>query len=110
LTTVLFGLLILAAAYNQGCVRAMLSGAVLQFLGKISYSIYLMHGVWFMAFWFLLPVLSQQWQIIELSTLGIMTYSVLFLSLTIGSATLTYHYVEQPGRGLFSNTILYQSR
>ncbi len=58
---------VLCAANNQGKVLSCLSIPILQFLGRISYSIYLMHGVWFMIYWFLFPVLKNSWHIETLS-------------------------------------------
>ena len=102
LTIPLFMTLVLCAAYNQGRVLRMMSGGVWQYLGRTSYSIYLMHGVWFMVFWFSLPLVAQAWQIESFSITQIILYVVTFIALTIISAHYSYRYVEVPCRYLFS--------
>jgi peptidoglycan/LPS O-acetylase OafA/YrhL len=99
-TIPLFVILILCAAFNQGTVGKLLSARVPQFLGEISYSIYLMHGVWFMVFWFELPVLSKLWSIEVFSLTHTIMYVFIFLVLTIASAMVSYRYVEVPCRYL----------
>ncbi len=98
----LFVILVLCAAYNQNKVLALMSGAIWQYLGRISYSIYLMHGVWFMVFWFALPLVKQAWQIEQLSITQITFYVISFITLTIISAHYSYKYVEVPCRYLFT--------
>lgn len=105
-----FILLLLAAAYNRTRVCAGLNLPALQYLGTISYSIYLMHGIWFLVFWFALPGLKFYWVSTEHSS-GIssefplalkLSYIVIFLMLTLISAHFSYRYIEVPGRRWFN--------
>jgi len=95
-----FSLLILAAAYNSGRIKVALAWPPFQYLGTISYSIYLMHGIWFMFFWFGFPQWKAEYSIGELSVLFKAIYLLLFVGLTIGSAHFSYRYIEVPGRRL----------
>ncbi len=97
-----FILLILAVAYNHARVCAGLNWPVLQYLGTISYSIYLMHGIWFLLFWFFLPVVKSAWVLQDMPGLLKLFYSGIFLMLTISSAHFSYHYIEIPGRRWFN--------
>ena len=51
----LLALLVLGLAHNRGGAQAVLNTGPLQYIGRISYSLYLVHGVAFSAFWFLMP-------------------------------------------------------
>jgi peptidoglycan/LPS O-acetylase OafA/YrhL len=97
----LFSLLILTSVYNKGWVNRLLMGSWLQYLGKISYSIYLMHGVYFMFCWFLLPEFTRYLGITSLSVFQIFIYCVSFMALTIISAGFSFKYIEVPSRTLF---------
>jgi len=101
LTIPLFLVLLLCAAFNQQKISRLLSATLPQYLGKISYSIYLMHGVWFMVFWFSLPLLKRAWLIESLSITQTIIYIISFLALTIVSAMYSYRYIEVPFRYLF---------
>ncbi|MGJ8691582.1 MAG: acyltransferase family protein [Thalassotalea sp.] len=97
-TIPLFVILVLCAAHNQGKILSSLSAASLQFLGRISYSIYLMHGVWFMVYWFLLPVLKRSGHIEIWSLTHTAMFAVSFIALTILSAMCSYRFIEVPFR------------
>jgi len=103
LTIPLFLALVLCAAFNQHNMLRLLSTSIPQYLGKISYSIYLMHGVWFMVFWFFLPLLKRSGLIESLSISQTIIYIISFLMLTIVSAMYSYRYIEVPFRYLFKN-------
>ncbi|PWJ44657.1 acyltransferase family protein [Sediminitomix flava] len=94
----IFILLILAAAYNQRKVRAILERPVFRFLGDISYSMYLVHGIWFFVFWFIFPHWKQAENINTLSIPQRLIYTLLFLSLTILSSAFTYYFIEIKAR------------
>lgn len=101
LTIPLFSMLVLCAASNQGSVLRLLSISSLQSLGRVSYSIYLMHGVWFMIFWFALPIIKRTWLIESFSLIEVALYVVTFITLTLVSANFSYRYVEVPFRYSF---------
>ena len=96
-----FSLMILAAAYNHGRMKVVLAWPLFQYLGTISYSIYLMHGIWFMFFWFSFPQWKADYSIGELDAIFKIMYVSLFVGLTIVSAHFSYRYIEVPGRKLF---------
>ena len=96
-----FILFLLATAYNRARVCALLNKPVLQYLGTISYSIYLIHGLWFFVFWFTWPLVKTALAIGHLPPLFKLLYVLVFLSLTIISAHFSYRYIEVPGRRWF---------
>lgn len=96
-----FGLLILATAHNRTGVFTFLNWQLLQYLGKISYSIYLIHGVWFLIFWFALPAFKVALGVAQLPLLFKLAYAVTFLALTLVAAHFSYRYIEMPGRRWF---------
>lgn len=93
-----FCVLILAAAYNQTRVARLLNLRWLQYLGDISYSVYLVHGIWFMVFWFAFPFLKLQLGDALLAPLWAWLYALVFVLLTLGSAHFTHRYIELAGR------------
>ena len=97
----LFILLILASSYNRSRVFATLNWPLLQYLGTISYSIYLLHGIWFLFFWFCWPAVKITYSLVHLPLLFKVIYASMFLSVTIISAHFSYRYIEVPGRRWF---------
>jgi peptidoglycan/LPS O-acetylase OafA/YrhL len=100
-----FCLLLLATAYNNGAIKTILETRIFKYLGDISYSIYMMHGVWFMVFWYCLPYLRSDYGIDQL-TLGMkVIFVTLFLNLTLLSAHFTYQFVEIKSRKLLKKMV-----
>jgi peptidoglycan/LPS O-acetylase OafA/YrhL len=93
-TIPIFCFLILSSVYNEGHVKQMLEGKWPSYLGEISYSIYMMHGFWFMVFWFCLPYLKSEYEILQLTIWMKIIYVLLFLLLTVTSAHFTYRFIE----------------
>jgi peptidoglycan/LPS O-acetylase OafA/YrhL len=94
----IFVWIVASASLNEGNVRAFLSLRPLYFLGTISYSIYLTHAfvmrVWQAAF-------EVVWHgVIVTSEAYIIMVALVFV--VIGVSTLTYRFVEQPGRKYFA--------
>ena len=89
-----FAILLLATSFNNGIVKATLEHKLFKYLGDISYSIYLMHGVWFMAFWNLLPYLRSVYGIDKLDASMKFIYVILFIGLTVVSSHYSYRYIE----------------
>lgn len=58
----LFALLVLTGASGKGRLNRALASAIPHWLGRISYSIYLVHGLVFMLFWFGAPALGLSFQ------------------------------------------------
>jgi peptidoglycan/LPS O-acetylase OafA/YrhL len=88
-----FSILILALAYNTTIATRVLNIPVFQYLGKISYSIYMVHCLWFMVFWFSLPQLKT-WGFTEFSSFEKLAYTFAFVVLTLASSHFTYHFIE----------------
>ncbi len=97
----LFALLVIAGANNSGLFSRLMEARVPRYLGKISYSIYLMHGVWFMVFWAYLPQFKEAYGFDTLPLQYRVIYLAAFVTVSILSAALTYRYIEVPGRRLF---------
>ncbi|WP_242929070.1 acyltransferase family protein [Pontibacter vulgaris] len=100
----LFILLLLCAAYNNGLVKRALERKTLRYLGDISYSIYMMHGFWFLVFWFSLTYLKSEFKITSLSVPVKLRLGFCFVGLTIISAHYTYHYIEIKARQFLRST------
>jgi peptidoglycan/LPS O-acetylase OafA/YrhL len=94
----LFGLLILALAYNRGRVEQFLNKPVMQYLGDISYAIYMVHCLWFMVFWFAFPSLKSQLGVTSFSGVEKFGYSLVFVALTITSSHFIHRYIERPAQ------------
>ncbi len=91
-----FVLLVLGLGYNRGAVHGLLQTRPLQALGRISYSLYLVHGVVFSAAWFLMPTIRP---LVGVPSAPMRwAYAALFLAVVIGVSHLTYRYVERPAR------------
>lgn len=99
-----FVLLILSVANNHSQVSRILNLPAVQYLGTISYSVYLMHGIWFLLFWFLLPWIKTEFSLQQLSGQWKLIYTMTFLLATLVSAHFTYRYIEVPGRRWFKPT------
>lgn len=95
-----FAILLLTTAHNNSIVKKVLESKGFRYLGDMSYSIYLMHGVWFMVFWNFLPYLRSNYGIDKFDTPMKIIYVVLFTGLTILSSHFTYRYVEIKAREL----------
>ena len=105
-----FGILLLTTAFNNGTVKTILETKTFKYLGDISYSIYLMHGVWFMVFWFCLPYLKSNYGINTFDIWMKIAYPILFFSLTIVSAHFTNRIVEKKSRVMMKKWILFQKK
>ncbi len=92
----LFALLILSVSHSTGICYKMLQSPPLQYLGRISYSLYLVHGVVFSALWFLLPWIKTLYGPFHAPER--LAYAIVFATIVIGLSSLTYHLVERPSR------------
>jgi peptidoglycan/LPS O-acetylase OafA/YrhL len=88
-----FMLLILCIAHNKSIVSKVLNSKVLKYLGNISYSIYMMHGFWFMLCWFVLPNITS-FSALGHSPILRVCFAVIFCIVTIISSHFTYKYIE----------------
>ena len=100
-----FGLLLFSLTDNNHFASRWLSGSVAVYLGKISYSVYLCHGVVFMvlnsAFGRLLP----DWSGVALSV-PIAAY----IGVSILAAHITYTFIEVPAQAWLKQRITREYR
>ena len=101
-----FLLLVLSAAYNTGRVKRFLSNRFLQWLGDISYSVYLMQFPLMLLVIGFLPYLGISWNgpySLHLPYWQAALSCILFLAVLIGISTLSFHYIERPFRKLINS-------
>ena len=93
-----FAILIHGLSISRGPLVALLSSKVLVYLGEVSYSLYLSHGIVQRFLKVALPtrlVEGQAWFFRGSVVLG-------YVVILLGSAALLYHLVEKPGREILS--------
>ncbi len=93
-TLPLFCLLTLASAFNQSNGLKFLSKKPLKYLGDISYSIYLVHSVIFMAYWFSFPHINITLIDGSLPLLTKIVFISSFILITIVVSHYTHRYIE----------------
>jgi peptidoglycan/LPS O-acetylase OafA/YrhL len=101
-----FLLLVLSAAYNTGRVKRFLSNRFLQWLGNISYSVYLMQFPLMLLVIVSLPYLDITWNgvySLHLPYWQAAICCILFLAVLIGISALSYQYIERPFRKLINS-------
>lgn len=92
----LFALMIYGLAVARGAIDRFLNGAIPQYLGRISYALYLVHGVAFSAFWFLMPTFK--------TLLGVPTsaerwlYAAGFVAVVIAASHVIHYGFEKSVR------------
>ena len=100
-----FLLLVLSAAYNTNRVKRLFSNRFLQWLGNISYSVYLMQFPLMLLVIGSLPHFGISWKgpySLHLPYWQAALCCLLFLAVLIGISALTYHYIERPFRKLIN--------
>ena len=112
----LFGALVLIFAAQSGPISVALKQRALTYLGEISYSIYLVHYVLVLVAFGAASALEAVSGVDAVTVRGQFNAAVInmpnawtgdlaaigFLGLTIGVASVTYHWVENPGRRWFN--------
>ncbi|NLR94277.1 acyltransferase family protein [Flammeovirga agarivorans] len=96
----LFSLFLLAVAYNNSSIKSILEKRYIKYLGDISYSIYLMHGLVFFFFWFQFPSWKQNYGWDRLPSNLYLLYIITFLSITVLLSALSHRYIEVGCRNL----------
>ncbi|WP_036385764.1 acyltransferase [Muricauda sp. MAR_2010_75] len=91
-----FALLILAASHNKGRVRKVMKLSVAQYLGKISYSIYMMQGLWLSLYWMGLDSWLQERSGVVPETWILVLVVTALLFINIVTAAWSYHNIEVP--------------
>ncbi|GLU45244.1 acyltransferase [Allomuricauda sp. NBRC 101325] len=91
-----FAFIIGSASHNQGKVHSALKRPFPQYLGEISYSIYMMQGLWLSLYWMGLDnwLVDRQGIVPDTLALVALVLSLLFVNLV--SAAWTYHNIEIP--------------
>jgi peptidoglycan/LPS O-acetylase OafA/YrhL len=105
-----FGLIILSASYNDSKVREVFTHKSLQFLGDISYSLYLVHMP--LLFFYItlrkivIPDDSKQLMLLgyNFSLVQAWIGFAVFLIATLIVASFTYRYIEKPARAYLNST------
>lgn len=91
-----FVLVILTVAHNHGRVRKIMGWPPAQYLGKISYSIYMMQGLWLSLYWMGLDTWLTDRPGIVPDTWSLVSLVVSLLFVNIVSAAWSYHNIEIP--------------
>lgn len=91
-----FALIILTAAHNQGKVQKMMRWPLAQYLGEISYSIYMMQGLWLSLYWMGLDSWLMDRPGIAPDTLTLVSLVLSLLFVNIVSAAWSFHTIEIP--------------
>jgi len=99
-------LFVLAFAFDKGLLSKFMSQKIFRYLGKISYSVYMIHviiSIFFAIFaeHFLPLVLGESW---NATGLGGDMYLVPYLGIVIICSHITYHLIEVPGRKWIQKT------
>ena len=84
-----FGVILLLAAQDRGPISAALGLPVVVWLGKISYSLYIMH-------WIVLQV--GKWELSGLRLAEVPARDIILAGLCLACATCTYKWIELPAR------------
>lgn len=92
----LFAALVLALSASSGGAHRLFATPALQYLGRISYSIYLVHGLVFLGLWYAAPALGWRFETPAAAWL----FAAGFLALTLGGASLSYRFIEAPAQRL----------
>jgi len=101
-----FLLLVLSAAYNTGRVKRFLGNRFLQWLGDISYSVYLMQFPLMLLVIALLPHFGISWNgpySLHLPYWQAALSCLLFLAALIGISAVSYQLIERPFRKLINS-------
>lgn len=99
----LFAFLVLALSVNGGAAKQFLDTKPLQYFGKISYSIYMVHGLVYLFSWFFIPYLITELGVERLGLIQTWTFAALFMSVSVFVAGFTHRYVEVACRATLRN-------
>lgn len=102
----LFALLILHTAYNEGLVKQALNNRVLTYLGDISYSIYMVHIPMILMMFLVTMMSGSMPPVVEgkeatataINYLANWQGAILFFGISVIIASLTYRLIEKPAR------------
>jgi peptidoglycan/LPS O-acetylase OafA/YrhL len=102
---ILFVGVVFAFAHNNGRLHILSNGRLPQYLGKISYSIYLMQLFPLIPLWGGLKLPGLVYKEDHSATSGFWTgagYCLIYMTIVIGLASLTYYTIEKPCRKFFN--------
>ncbi len=89
-----FSLLVLAAAYNEGRAQALLNARPLRWLGDVSYSVYMMQGIWLISFWIALQAASAGDLPLAVTPPVAYLFLIAVVAAVLATAAFTYPHVE----------------
>ncbi|QHT68355.1 acyltransferase [Rhodocytophaga rosea] len=93
-----FGWIIISGAANEGRVSWFMSKAFMQAVGNISYSVYMMQGLWMNVFFIWMKYQMMTYAITDLALEVKIIMMAAMVGATILSAYITYTWVEVKGR------------
>ena len=89
-------LLLYGLCHGKGVINRLLTLRFPHYVGQISYSLYMVHGVVFSAAWFLMPLARARWGIPSAEVRWL--YAAGFVAVTFAGAHFTYQKIERPMR------------
>ena len=103
LAVLLFGLMILAAAYNEDHTGRILNNGFFNYMGEISYSLYLVHMPIIVVFMFVRAIMVNPDPLkavmgYDFSPIASWLGLFAMYAIAIGVATITYRLIEKPAR------------
>ncbi|KAA1242377.1 acyltransferase [Aquimarina sp. RZ0] len=103
-----FCILLLNAVYSQGVLKRLLNNRVFNYLGEISYSIYMIHVPLMFLLYMITLMLGIEGESAHESTnfLDNFIASIIGLLVVIGLASLTYYFIEKPLRKYLNEKII----
>jgi peptidoglycan/LPS O-acetylase OafA/YrhL len=101
-----FGWVILSAAANQGQVSRFMSIPSMQFVGDISYSVYMMQGLWLNIYFLVMKYWVMHEGITDLTFPVKLIMMTSMVATTILSACFTYKWIELKGRKWLYNQLM----
>ncbi len=93
-----FTLLVLAASHNRGLPHSLLQHPIAVYLGNISYSIYMVHGLIFHIFWYGLPYANDHYGFGTLNIWQKIVFVSTFFALTLLISHFTHLTIERKFR------------
>lgn len=101
----LFALLIVSLAHNHGRILSFLNRSSIQFIGNISFSLYMLQAVWLNIYWMGMKAWAESHPGHQPSILTLVSILMVILTVNILSAWLLYSQFENPARQWVKNSL-----